>query len=204
MFGYSDGFAIAGVFATAVAAVDAALAPEHRLSPRWDVVFMDIGLSDPLGGIEATRRIKAVMPDTAVVMLTVFENPQTIMAALCAGADGYVLKKSSARALREHAREAIDGGVPMTAEVARATVDLVRRFGASCSPRAPTAPQRPLTNREREVLRLMAEGKTYKEVGVGLDIAIDTVRTHVRRLYRKLEVNNAREAAALAFQHGLI
>jgi DNA-binding NarL/FixJ family response regulator len=202
LIGHTPGLAIAGSFGAAGPAL-AALADESR--PRWDVALVDVDLPD-LSGIEVTRRIKARWPDVAVLMLTVFEEPSTMLQAICAGADGYLLKRSTAPELIAAVRAARQGGAPLTAPVARGVLELVRRLGrGEVEPTTVEAPTRvEISTREREVLRCLVDGRTYQETAVALEVQLDTVRTHVRNLYRKLHVNRAAEAVAKALREQLV
>lgn len=195
LFHNAPGFTVAAALSTASAAVEAA-------SPAWDLVFMDIDLSDRIDGIEATRRIKRAHPALPIVMITVFEEPATILQAICAGADGYLLKHSSAREILAQARTVLAGGAPMTAGVARSVLELVRRHAPAETGAAPA--RLDLTDRERDVLRALVAGHAYKGVAAELDISVDTVRSHIRQLYKKLQVHSAAEAVSRAIRDGLV
>jgi DNA-binding NarL/FixJ family response regulator len=202
LFSHSPGFALAGCFGSADAALLAAAAGAIA---GWDVMFLDIDLPGT-SGIEATRRLKRMRPELAIVMLTVFEEPATMLQAICAGADGYALKKSSARQLLEQAKLAAEGGAPLTAPVARSILELVRTLGGdTAAATAGAAPTRlALSERERQVLRELVDGKGYRQIGDALGVHIDTVRSHVRHLYKKLQVHTAAEAVARAVREQLV
>jgi len=193
----TPGLELAASFADAPAALAWCLVADRA---PFDVALMDISLPS-LSGIEATRQIKQRFADTRVIMLTVFEEPRTILDAICAGADGYLLKKTSARDLVAQVHAIAGGAVPMTAGVARTVLGLVRRLGAGSAP--PEALLR-LTEREQDVLRGLVDGLAYKEVAGKLDISLDTVRTHVRGLYKKLQVHTVAAAVARAIRDGLV
>jgi DNA-binding NarL/FixJ family response regulator len=201
---HTDGFALAGSFATPADALAAMRAPAHDEGrddgPGWDVVLMDIELPG-MSGIECTRQIKAERPGVQVVMLTVFEDRAHLLQAICAGADGYLLKKTPAHELLEQLRAVVAGGSPLSAGVARAVIDVVRQVEAG--PRA-GSPNVGFTPREREVLACLVQGMSYKGVAVLLDISIDTVRSHIRSIYRKLQVNNVAEAVSRAIRDRLL
>jgi DNA-binding NarL/FixJ family response regulator len=112
VFEHAQGFCVEATFAEADSALAAAQA-----GPGWDLVLMDIGLPG-MDGVEATRRIKRILPDVAVVMITVYEDPSIVIEAICAGADGYLLKRSSASELVEEVRHIGRGGAPLTPRVA--------------------------------------------------------------------------------------
>ena len=166
----------------------------------WDLVLMDIELPR-MNGIEATRRLRGFDPDLPVVVLTVFENPSVIVEAIAAGASGYVLKKTSAKELVSQLRSVLDGGAPLSPAVAATLLEFVRR---SSDATGRTAPQRlDLTDREMDVLRRLVDGRTYDQTAGDLGISASTVRTHVRAIYRKLQVHSVAEAVRKAVQAGL-
>ena len=192
----------------AIDVLDAGLTPGAAPggASAWDLILMDLDLPG-LNGIEATRRIKQRLPDTLVVVLTVFEEPAQILEAICAGADGYLLKRTPPRELLEQISVVVDGGAPLTAGVARTVLDLIRdRPGAPGRPETgvPLPGGPPLSQREREVLRGLVDGLAYKQVADHLHLSIDTVRTHVRGLYRKLQVHSVAEAVVRALRDGLV
>jgi DNA-binding NarL/FixJ family response regulator len=195
LFAHSDGFLVAAAFGSAADAVEAADA-------KWDVVFMDIE-TPRMDGIEGTRRLKAALPGVLVVMLTVFEEPRTILSAICAGADGYLLKKCSAKELLAAARAIVDGSAPLTGGVAKAVLDLLRQSDGGGGDR-PAPSRLQLTEREQDVLRCLVDGHGYKETADALGISIETVRSHVKHLYRKLQVHSVAEAVSRALREGLV
>jgi len=170
--------------------------------PGFDVVLMDLEMPE-LGGIEATRRFKALLPAVRVVVVTVFEQPGTILEAICAGADGYLLKKSRAADLLGGIRAVMEGGAPLTPNVARSVLELVRRMpGSGETPAPPT--RLDLTEREQDVLRALVEGSSYKEAGEALGISLGTVRSHVTAIYRKLQVHSVAEAVGRAIRDRIV
>jgi DNA-binding NarL/FixJ family response regulator len=191
----SPGLVLAGAFGDPRAALD--WLGRFEVAP-FDVALMDLDLPS-LTGIETTRQLKGRFPDVAVIVLTVFEEPRNILDAICAGADGYLLKKTPARELVAQIRT-IDDGAPLTAGVARSLLGLVRGLGGSAAPRVHLR----LTEREQDVLRGLVRGLTYQEVANDLDVSIDTVRTHVRGLYKKLQVHSVSAAVARAIRDGLV
>lgn len=181
---------------------------QGRAGADWDVVLMDLDLPG-MSGIEATRRIKRMLPDTPVVVLTVFEDPPTILEAICAGADGYLTKDTPPEELLDQIRAVVDGGSPLTSGVASTVLDLLRRLGPPGAPAPPVesddAPEAfTLTDREQDVLRCLVAGMGYKRVATHLGISIHTVRTHVRHIYRKLQVHNIAQAITRALREGLV
>jgi DNA-binding NarL/FixJ family response regulator len=202
LFTQSEGFALAGSFAAPPAAlneVDQAIG--DGTAPPWDIVVLDLDMPR-MNGIEATRRLIAHLPDVKVVVLTVFEEPASILEAVAAGADGYLLKKARARELLDGLRSVAEGGAPLTADVAKRILDLMRSLGAASSGPAPT--RLDLTDRERDVLRSLVNGLSYKQVGDALGMSLGTVRSHVSAIYRKLQVHNVAEAVSRAVRQRLI
>ena len=191
---HAPGFACASAFRTAEAYLDAL--PTDAAAP-WTMVLMDIALPG-LGGIEATRRSRQVRPALPVVMLTAFEDPPRIVEAICAGADGYLLKRTGARELLTHLDSISHGGAPLTAAVARTVLDVVR------GRRSRPVDNHDITARERDVLTALVRGLSYKEVAADLGISLETVRTHIKSLYRKLQVSNVAEAVSRALRTGLV
>ena len=167
---------------------------EHLPKDRPNVVLMDINLGG-MSGIECVRRLKPLMPETQVVMLTVFEDTDKIFSALAAGASGYLLKRMAPAKLLEAIREVHEGGSPMSAPIARKVVQ---------SMQAPL-PQKneiaELSPREREVLDGLAEGQAYKQIADKLGVSIHTVRNYIRRIYEKLHVRSSGEAVAKYLRH---
>ena len=157
------------------------------------VVLMDINLPG-MNGVECVRKLKQVLPETHVVMLTAYEDTENIFGSLEAGAAGYLLKRSKSAEILEAIKEVIGGGSPMTAHIARKVVHSFQARGASPDPTAN------LAEREREVLDLLSQGLMYKEIADKLGIGFETVRTYVRRIYEKLQVRSRTEAVAKALR----
>lgn len=158
-----------------------------------DVVLMDVELPGR-SGIEGTYIIKKHSPATEVLMLTVFEEDDTIFQAICAGASGYLLKKTPPSRIVEAIEEVYAGEVPMTPSIARRVLALFHR--------ATTTNDRELdklSHREQEVLKSLAKGNSYKMAASELNITVNTIRTHVKRIYEKLHVHSISEAIAKTF-----
>jgi DNA-binding NarL/FixJ family response regulator len=156
---------------------------------RPDVVLMDIHMPG-MNGIDCVRRLKALLPDLQILMLTVYDDTDQIFNALAAGATGYLLKRLSPPRLLEAIREVHAGGSPMSSSIARKVV-------ASFHMAAPDSGPRPhLSPREEAVLDSLAKGLTYKQIASQFAISIDTVRTHLRRIYEKLHVCSRTQAVA--------
>jgi DNA-binding NarL/FixJ family response regulator len=182
------GFQCAGQHANAEAALQAI--PQEKP----DVVLMDINLPG-MNGVECVRRLKQVAPDIQVIMLTVYEDTDTIFDALAAGASGYLLKRTSRDELLAALKDVHQGGSPMTAHIARKVVQSFQRAGPS------TQPAENLSPREQEVLDLLAKGFLYKEIAEKLGISYETVHTYIRRIYEKLHVRTRTEAVAKFLGH---
>ena len=194
------GFAVVGSFASAAEIVTAA--GPGGPAP-WDLILMDIEMPG-IDGIAATASLKARFPEMQVVMLTSFEEPERIVRAIVAGADGYLVKRSDAREVLEEVRAVVAGGSPLTPSVARSILATVRGAG-SPPPAAGTAGGGyELSERESDVLRALVSGMGYKEIAYELGISVDTVRSHIRKIYRKLRVHSASEAVARAIREGIV
>jgi DNA-binding NarL/FixJ family response regulator len=150
--------------------------------------MMDIHLPN-LSGIECTAKLKAQMPDLAVLILTVYEDEGKIFQALKAGATGYILKRSHPREIVQAINEVLEGGAPMTSSIARKVVDSFRDPGEVPSPGGT------LSRRETEVLQALSKGLSNKEIGDELSINVETVRWHLKQIYDKLHVHGRTEAA---------
>ncbi|SHL19361.1 response regulator [Hymenobacter psychrotolerans] len=184
------------VMAGALGNCTQAEADMERLRP--DVVLMDIDMPG-CTGIEGLRRIKAVVPGIQVVMLTVFEENDRVFDAICAGADGYLLKKTPPGRLIEAIGEVRAGGAPMTPAIARQVLRLFPKVPR----RAPDESPANLSAREQEILGLLVEGYSYKMIAADRGISIDTVRSHIKKIYEKLHVRSMTEAVSKALRQGL-
>ena len=161
--------------------------PQHPA----DVVLMDINLPG-IDGIECVRQLKALLPATQFVMVTVYMDADRIFKALAAGATGYLLKRSSHTELLQAIREVAAGGSPMSRNIARL---IVEKFHAVV-PQSPDTDMERLSDRELDVLRLLARGQVYKEIATELNLSFHTIHTLVRRIYEKLHVHTRRDAVA--------
>lgn len=159
---------------------------------RPDVVLMDIDLPGR-SGIEGVALMRKNFPGTEALMLTVFDDDDRVFQAVCAGASGYLLKKTPPAKILEAIREVCEGGAPMTPVIARKVLQLFPG-----KPAATPEPNR-LSAREQEVLNLLAKGYPYKAIGPELGISLDTTRTHIRRIYEKLQVHSVAEAIVKGF-----
>jgi DNA-binding NarL/FixJ family response regulator len=190
-------------FASATEALATLTACEGDLPP-WQIVLMDIDLPG-IRGTEATRLLKRHIPNLLVVVLTVFEEPIVILDAIAAGADGYLLKRTPPAEILAQLRVVANGGAPLTAGIAKIVLDLVRSPGRPHSAiELATGGDPLLSDRELDVLRGLVDGLAYKQVADRLGISIDTVRTHVRGLYKKLHVHSVGEAVSRALRDRLL
>jgi len=169
------------------ASAENALQEIPKVNP--EVVLMDINLPG-INGVECTRKLKQALPQTQIVMLTVYEDTENIFNALAAGASGYMLKRTSTAELLESLREVQRGGSPMTAHIARKVVQSFQR------PVSATETTEDLSPREKEVLDCLSQGFLYKEIAEKLGISYETVHTYIRRIYEKLQVRTRTEAVA--------
>ncbi len=172
-----------------------ALADLPKIKP--DVVLMDINLPG-MNGVECVRKLKIILPATQVMMLTVYEDTDNIFNALTAGASGYMLKRTPAKELLEAIREVQRGGSPMTTHIARKVVLSFQKSAAAAAKTADDLSE--LSDREQQVLDLLAQGLIYKEIAEKLSISYETVHTYIRRIYEKLQVRTRTEAVAKFLQ----
>jgi DNA-binding NarL/FixJ family response regulator len=157
-----------------------------------DVMLMDIGLPG-MSGIEGIRKIKEKHPDLDIIVLTVHENDEIVFEALCAGACGYLVKETPTARILEAIKEVKQGGSPMSTQIARMVVGSFQKKSEYV-----------LTSRELEVLNQLCKGKSYKMIGESLFISEETVRRHLKNIYKKLEVHSKSEAVAKALKEKLI
>jgi DNA-binding NarL/FixJ family response regulator len=142
--------------------------------------------------------LRARCPDTALVVLTVYEDNDRVFRALCAGATGYLLKNTAPAKLMEGLREAVSGGSPMSPEIARQVVELFRKF------HPPAKANYNLTPHELRLLKLLVEGHSYKTAAVELEVSINTIAFHIQNIYGKLQVHSKSEAVARALNENLV
>lgn len=163
-----------------------------------DVVLMDINMPGT-SGIEAVQIIKEKFPEVRILMQTVFEENDKIFAAICAGASGYMLKKTAPQKMIEAIRETFSGGAPMAASVAVKVLQMFRVQSNEIKKEFFD-----LSEREKEILGLLVKGKSYKAIAAECFISIDTVSTHVRHIYEKLHVHSKTEAVAKAIHQKIV
>lgn len=164
-----------------------------------DVALMDIGLPG-MNGIEGVGKAKELKPNLNILMLTVYEESQVVFKALCAGACGYLVKKTPPLRLLESIKDAFEGGSPMSSQIARQVITVFQQSPAIKDENADSD----LSDREKEVIVSLSEGNNYNEIANRLYISVDTVRHHIRNIYKKLHVHSQSEAVAKAIRKGLI
>jgi DNA-binding NarL/FixJ family response regulator len=187
----TDGFRCTGSFAS----VEQALATIDDDLPQ--VVLVDIGLPG-MSGIEGIRLLKQRWPDMLLITLTVYEDDQKIFDALCAGASGYLLKRTPPARLVDSLKEVVDGGAPMSPEVAKRVVSLFKNI------RPPDRADHNLTPHELRLLKMLVEGHSYKTAAAELGSSVNTIGTHMQSIYRKLQVHSKSEAVAKALRQRLV
>jgi DNA-binding NarL/FixJ family response regulator len=186
----TPGFRCTGVYAS----VEEAL--EKVPSNLPDLVLSDIGLPG-MDGIKGITILKERYPELLILMLTVYDDNERIFDALCAGACGYLLKKTPWEKVVEALKEAVDGGSPMSPEVARRVISLFREI------KPPKEAAYELTPHEVRLLRMLVEGHSYKTAAAELHVSVNTIKFHLRHIYDKLQVHTKSEAVAKALRHGL-
>ena len=160
-----------------------------------DVVLMDIDMPGE-SGIVGVRKIKETRPQTAVIMYTVFEDDEKLFQCLCAGANGYLLKKTPPQKLFEAIQEVMDGGAPMSPSIAKKVLGSFQ-----------TRKDNPIdtfVSREIEVLQWLIKGYSIKIIASEMNLAFDTVRSHLKNIYQKLHVNCGKEAIAKALSEHIV
>lgn len=167
-----------------------------------DLILMDIQMPG-CDGLEATQKIKRELPETVIVMLTVRDEDEKLFEAIKSGAQGYLLKSIRSRVLLEMLRGAMRGEAAISTALAGRMLEEFRRLSQPAPPAAVRAELTALTFREQEVLSLVAQGQTDKEIAAQLSISLHTVKSHLRNILAKLQVNSRREAAWLAKSRGL-
>jgi len=187
----ADGFQCVGRYRS----MEAALAA--RLDETPDVGLLDIGLPG-MSGSEGIEPLKRRYPRVFVLMITVHDDDERIFEAMCAGAYGYLLKKTPPEKLIESVREVVAGGAPMSPEIARRVVELFREF------RPPERAEYRLTPHELRLLGMLVDGHTYKTAAADLGVTVHAVSFHMRHVYEKLRVHSKSEAVAKALRQRLL
>jgi len=191
LIGGTDGFACAGKYGS----MEEAIPRIGNCLP--DLVLCDIGLPG-MNGIEGIRHLKTKYPELMLVMLTIYDDDERIFDALCAGANGYLLKKTPPARLLESLRDAAAGGAPISPEVAGKVIRLFRDV------RPPERAEYNLTPHETRILKMLVDGHNYKTAAAELNVTVHTVSFHLRSIYDKLQVHSKSEAVAKALQNRLV
>ena len=164
---------------------------------RPDVIIMDIKMPE-VSGIEAVMAIKMVYPAIQILMQTVFEDDDKVFAALCAGASGYILKGTPPDKVLEAIAEVYTGGSPMSPSIARKVLTFFQIH------QSPQTQFYDLSKREKEILKCLVDGHSYKMIADVCSISYNTVNAHLRNIYEKLHVNSSQEAISLALRQKLV
>jgi DNA-binding NarL/FixJ family response regulator len=190
LLGLKEGVKIVGAYENVLSVSD------HIKHDRPDLVLMDIDMPG-MTGIQAVAKIRSFNNDVAILMLTVFDDNHHVFEAICAGASGYLLKKHISTRLFTAIDEVLAGGAPMSPSIARMVIS---------SMKTDTTAQKhyPLTPRELDILRSLSKGNSYKLIAAEFDISIETVRTHIKKIYDKLHVHSQTEAVAKALKEKLV
>src|SRR4249920_1751315 len=162
-----------------------------------NVVLMDIDMPG-ISGIEATLAIKKKYPEQVIMILTTFDDEEKIFDAICAGASGYIVKSKSLTHLIDAVREVHSGGAPMSPQIARKVLHLFQQKNAPAD-----ADAFHLTDREKEVLKHLVDGSSYKMIADKMNLSYDTVHSHIKNIYKKLHVNSVSEAVSKALRQRL-
>lgn len=187
----TDGFEVLAAYKNCNSVVDEVSAWQP------DVVLMDIDMPG-VNGLEGLKNIRKENTTVKVLMLTVFDDNKNVFEALRNGANGYILKKTPPARLLEYIAEAASGGAPMTASIASQVLKMFSEIPVAA------VPDYNLSDREKQVLQFLVNGYSYKMVAAEMNISIDTVRSHIKKIYEKLHVNSKSEAVAKAFKDKLI
>ncbi|HRH42384.1 MAG TPA: response regulator transcription factor [Pyrinomonadaceae bacterium] len=191
LIGFTPGFKCTGSYQSMEEALD-------RIKMNIpDVVLSDIGLPG-MDGIQGIKILKEKYPNMLILMITVYDDDERIFDALCAGANGYLLKRTPPMRLLESLREAVDGGSPMSPEVASKVIRLFREF------RPPETVDYDLTPHELRLLKLLVDGHNYNTAAKELKNSVNTVKFYIKRIYEKLQVHSKSEAVAKALKERLL
>ncbi len=191
LINYTTGFQCIGSFESME---EALLRLRHK---KPDVVLSDIGLPG-MDGIEGIKQMKKIYPDLVILMLTVYDDDERIFEALCAGAVGYLLKRTPPAKLLQNIQEAVTGGAPMSPEIAARVIKLFREV------RPPTPVNYDLTPHEIRLLKLLVEGHNYTTSAEELNVTYNTIKFHMRNIYEKLQVHSKAEAVTKAIRDRLV
>jgi DNA-binding NarL/FixJ family response regulator len=167
-------------------------------SLKPDIILMDIDMPGGMNGIDAVKKIRSFDKQVSIIMLTVFDDNTNVLEAVFAGASGYLLKKHLSHRLLESMQDVLSGGAPMSPNVARMVIDSMHKYPSS------EVDKYQLTPREKEILTALAQGTGYKMIASQYFISLDTVRSHVKNIYQKMQVHSQLEAVAKARDAGIV
>lgn len=188
MLSLNDQFEVAGAYNNVLGV------EEQMKTTRPDCILMDIDMPG-MTGIEALPKIRKIKPEVPVIMLTVFDDNFHVLTAIQSGATGYLLKKHISTKLFDAIQDVMEGGSPMSPAVARMVIDSMQHKRQDIYN---------LTAREREILASLSQGNSYKMISAAMNISIDTVRTHIKKIYEKLQVHSQTEAVSKAINEKLV
>ncbi len=191
LIGGTEGFKCVGKYSSCEDAL------EGIESETPDVMLMDIGLPG-MSGIAGVRLVKSKFPDIKVLMLTVYENNERVFDAICAGADGYLLKTTPPIQLLQAIREIQSGGAAMSPAISRKVLEMFQRSHGKSSD------EFDLSQRELEILQHLVQGNSYKVIAEALFVSVHTIHFHIKNIYRKLHVTSKSEAVAVALRHRFV
>jgi len=164
-----------------------------------DVILMDIDMPGGINGIDAVKKIRSHPSNAQIIMLTVFDDNKTVLEAIAAGASGYLLKKYISEKLTDAISEVLNGGAPMSPNIARMVIASMQQKNVIAEEN-----KYQLTSREIQIIKALSEGTGYKMIAAQLVVSLDTVRSHIKNIYRKMQVHNQLEAISRARNEGMI
>jgi DNA-binding NarL/FixJ family response regulator len=193
LIAFTKGLELAGSF------VNCSDCDVHVEALQPDIILMDIEMPET-NGLEGIRSIRKINDSVKIIVLTVFDDNQNVFDAICNGANGYLLKKSSPGQIIDAINEVIAGGAPMTPSIANKVLKLL----ADSSLSAQQKHDHGLTKREKEILQSLVNGNSYKMIAAEQEITIDTVKSHLKKIYQKLQVHSQTEAVAKALKNRIV
>ena len=192
LVGFLNGFLLLGSFPNVI---DIEKQVKHF---QPGIILMDIDMPGGINGIDAVRKVREFNNSAQIIMLTVFDDNKTVLDAITAGASGYLLKKHLSEKLEAAMQEVLSGGAPMSPSIARMVI-------ASMQKKPPATENKyQLTQREIDILIALSEGTSYKAIAAKYFITLDTVRTHIRNIYQKMQVHKQLEAVTKARNEGIV
>lgn len=192
--GLTELLSLSDEFAVTKASENCLLATEdvHQYNP--DVILMDIDMPG-MSGIEAVKKVRQFNKQVAILMLTVFDDNKNVFDAICAGASGYLLKKNVSDKLIPFVNDVLSGGAPMSPAIAKMVINAMQKMPGEAYN---------FTGREKEILALLCKGNSYKMIASELNLAFETIRSYIKKIYEKLQVHSATEAVSKAINERLV